>query len=439
MTTTTTTTTTALAQALCSRAKTAARALSTASTQQKNEALDRIAAALTSTSTASPILEANRQDVAAAVAAGLSAPLVDRLRLDAQRLSSLAHAVRSIEALPDPVGAVADLSQRPSGIFVGRMRVPLGVILMIYESRPNVTVDAAALCLKSGNAVILRGGREALQTNRALASLVRSCLAAAGLPEDAVVFCDDPDRALLYALLQQSQSIDLAIPRGGTALIDAVNEHARVPVIQHYQGICHAYVHAAADLDVAERVIVNAKVSRPGVCNALECVVVDAGAAAVAVPRLVSALQASGVEVRGCERTRSFLAFDGAPSVTPASDADFDTEFLDLILAMKVVDDVDAALGFIADHGSRHTATIITTHHDVAMRFLRSVDASCVMINASTRFNDGGELGLGAELGISTSKLHAYGPMGLEELCTRKFVVLGSGQIREQRETRTRG
>lgn len=422
---TTTTTTTEQARALATRAQQAARTLSTSTTAQKNDALARIAAALTSTTTTAPILEANREDVAAAVAAGMSAALIDRLKLDAPRLASLANAVRSIEALPDPVGAIADLAQRPSGIFVGRMRVPLGVILMIYESRPNVTVDAAALCLKSGNAVILRGGKEALHTNRALAALVTTCVRAAGIPEDAVVFCADPARELLYALLQQSQAIDLAIPRGGTALIDAVNEHARVPVIQHYQGICHAYVHEAADLDTAVRVIVNAKVSRPGVCNALEQVVVDAAVAYQALPPIVQALEAHGVEVRGCERTRVI-----APSVKPASAQDFDTEFLDLKIAIHIVDDVDAALTFIADHGSRHTATIITTNHDVAMRFLRSVDASCVMINASTRFNDGGELGLGAELGISTSKLHAYGPMGLEELCTRKFVVLGQGQTR---------
>jgi glutamate-5-semialdehyde dehydrogenase len=333
--------------------------------------------------------------------------------------------VKSIEALPDPVGAIAELSQQPSGIFVGRMRVPLGVILMIYESRPNVTVDAAALCLKSGNAVILRGGKEALHSNRALASLVTTCMQDAGIQADAAVFVDDPSRDLLYALLQQSQAIDLAIPRGGTALIDAVNEHARLPVIQHYQGICHAYVHEDADVDVAVSVIVNAKVSRPGVCNSLEQVVVDAAVAPVAIPRIVQALEHHKVEVRGCEKTCAI-----APSVQPASAEDFRTEFLDLKIAIKVADDVDAALAFIADHGSRHTATILTKNHDVAMRFLRSVDASCVMINASTRFNDGGELGLGAELGISTSKLHAYGPMGLEELCTRKFVVLGQGQTR---------
>ena len=413
------------ARDLSLRAKRGSRILATASTSQKNEALGRIAAALTTMTATTTILAANEVDVAAAQAAGEQAPLIDRLRLDAPRLAALAAAVREVPALPDPVGSIAGLAQRPSGIFVGRMRVPLGVILMIYESRPNVTVDAAALCLKSGNAVVLRGGTEALHTNRALATLVQSGLTQAGLPEDAVVFCDNPGRELLYALLQQSQSIDLAIPRGGTGLIDAVNKHARVPVIQHYQGICHVYVHAAAHVDIAERVIVDAKVSRPGVCNALECVVIDAGIASVALPRIIAELQRRGVEVRGCERTKAIV-----PTVVSAVAADFDTEFLGLTLAVKVVDDFEAALSFIADHGSRHTESIITADHDVAMRFLRSVDASCVMINASTRFNDGGELGLGAELGISTSKLHAYGPMGLEELCTRKFVVLGTGQTR---------
>ncbi len=414
-----------LARALSKRAKTAARALSTAPTRQKNEALGRIADALALTSTTTTLLEANQQDLAAAAAVGLATSLIDRLRLDARALAGVARALREVEALPDPVGAIAELSQRPSGIYVGRMRVPLGVVLMIYEARPNVTVDAAALCLKSGNAVILRGGKEALHTNRALASVVQGAVNAAGLPEDAVVFCDDSDRELLYALLQQTQAIDLAIPRGGTSLIDAVNEHARIPVIQHYQGICHVYVHAAADVAVAVAVIVNAKVSRPGVCNALECIVVDAAIADVALPPIVAALQGHGVEVRGCERTRTEVG-----GVKAANAADFDTEFLALTVAIKVVDDLEAALGFIADHGSRHTESIITRDHDVAMRFLRAVDASCVMINASTRFNDGGELGLGAELGISTSKLHAYGPMGLEELCTRKFVVLGAGQTR---------
>lgn len=414
-----------VAAALTARARAASRLLSVASTAKKNAALLRIASALTSTSTATPILTANQLDLVAAEAAGLAAPMIDRLRLDAQRLAALAVAVRQVVALPDPVGRIAGLGQQPSGIVVGRMQVPLGVILMIYESRPNVTVDATALCLKAGNAVILRGGKEALHTNKALAALVAAALVAEGLPRDGALFVDDPDRELLYALLRRSGEIDLAIPRGGTALIDAVNQHARVPVIQHYQGICHVYVHAAADLAMAERIIVNAKVSRPGVCNSTEGVIVDSAVAASFVPQVVTALKANGVEVVGCERT---VALDDR--VAAAGPADFDTEFLGLKIALKVVDDQDDAIAFIAVHGSQHTESIVTNDHAVAMRFLRAVDASCVMINASTRFNDGGELGLGAELGISTTKLHAYGPMGLDELCTKKFVVMGHGEVR---------
>ncbi len=414
-----------VAAALAARARIASRLMSVASTAQKNAALQRIVSALTSTATATPVLDANRLDLEAAEAAGLAAPLIDRLRLDGQRLASLAAAVRQIVALPDPVGRISGLGQQPSGILVGRMQVPLGVILMIYESRPNVTVDATALCLKAGNAVILRGGKEALHTNRALAALVADALVAEDLPKDAALFVDDPDRELLYALLRRSGEIDLAIPRGGTALIDAVNAHARVPVIQHYQGICHVYVHAGADLDMAERIIINAKVSRPGVCNSTEGVVVDKAVAARFIPQLIKGLRAHDVDIVGCEDT---VAVDG--SVVAAGAADFDTEFLGLKIAIKVVANEDAALAFIAAHGTQHTETIVTNDHVVAMRFLRAVDASCVMINASTRFNDGGELGLGAELGISTTKLHAYGPMGLDELCTRKFVVMGHGEVR---------
>lgn len=400
--------------------------MQTASTAKKNAVLDRIALALTTSTTVEGVLAANRLDVEAARAAGLEPALVDRLVLDEQRLAGLQRAVREIGALQDPVGQITELTKRPSGIVVGRMQVPLGVVLIVYESRPNVTVDAAVLCLKAGNAVILRGGKEALHTNRALAAVVGDALAAEGLPRDAALFVDDTDRELLYALLRCTGDIDLAIPRGGRALIDAVNEHARVPVIQHYQGICHVYVHEGADLAMAEAIVVNGKVSRPGVCNATECVLVDERIAETFLPRLVHALGASGVEMVGCERARAIVGQD----VGAASDVDFDTEFLRLKIAIKVVDDEADAVAFIARHGSRHTEAIVTNAHDVAMRFLQAVDASCVLINASTRFNDGGELGLGAELGISTTKLHAYGPMGLQELCTRKFVVLGHGEVR---------
>jgi len=416
---------TTVAPSLARRARQASRLLATASTAKKNAVLERIAAALTSTTTAAPVLAANGLDVEAAIAAGLDEALIDRLRLDGQRLAGLQRAVREILALEDPVGRIDTLTRRPSGIVVGRMRVPLGVVLIVYESRPNVTVDAAALCLKAGNAVILRGGKEALHTNKALAGIVHGALVAEGLPADAALFVDDTDRELLYALLRCSGDIDLAIPRGGTALIDAVNEHARVPVIQHYQGICHVYVHRDADVAMAEDIIVNGKTSRPGVCNATECALFDVAIANVAVPRVVEALRGRDVEVVGCERIRAIVA-----DVAPATDADWDTEFLRKKIALKVVDDADDAIAFIGQHGSRHTESIVTNNHAVAMSFLRAVDASCVMVNASTRFNDGGELGLGAELGISTTKLHAYGPMGLEELCSRKFVVLGQGEVR---------
>lgn len=416
------------AKELTSRAKSAARAMAKASTRQKDAALSRLASLLEQPDARAALQAANARDLTAARAAGLSGALLERLRLDDQGLTQLAAATREIAALPDPVGAISDLKPRPSGIQVGRMSVPLGVILIVYESRPNVTVDAAALCMKAGNAVLLRGGKEARATNLALANLFRAALRDEGLPEDAALLIDDPDRELLYALLGRAGEIDLAIPRGGTSLIDSVNEHARVPVMQHYQGICHVYVHEGADLERALAIAVNAKVQRPGVCNSMECLVVDEAVAEVFVPRAVEALTLRGVEVRGCERA---LALGGARAgLMPATAEDFDSEFLSLICALKVVSGYDEAVAFLAAHGSRHTESIITNEHDVAMRFLREVDASCVLVNASTRFNDGGELGLGAELGISTTKLHAYGPMGLLELTTRKFVVLGHGETR---------
>ena len=412
------------AAALARRARAASGPMAAASTARKNAVLLRTADALDGPQHARVLVE-NALDVDAARAAGLGAPALERLRLDAARLGDLARALRAVAALPDPVGRVDALTPQPSGIQVGRMSVPLGVVLIVYESRPNVTLDAAALCLKAGNAVILRGGREALRSNAALASLLHEALAAEGLPADAALFVDDVDRELLYGLLRRSAEIDLAIPRGGTSLIDAVNVHARMPVIQHYQGICHVYVHEHADVDMAARIAVNAKVQRPGVCNAMECLVVDAAVAPAFLPEAVARLSAHCVALVGCERTCAL-----APSVTPAAPADFDTEFLSLRCALKVVDGFDDALAFLRAHGSRHTEAIVTNDHAAAMRFLREVDASCVMVNASTRFNDGGELGLGAELGISTTKLHAYGPMGLEELCAKKFVVLGHGETR---------
>lgn len=417
------------AESMTGAARSAMRALSTASSEQKNDALRAMVNALRSPDWRQKIQQANRDDVARGEKAGLASALLDRLLLDDGRISQLAIAVEEIIALPDPVGRIDELRVQPNGLRVGRMQVPLGVVLLVYESRPNVTIDAAALCLKAGNAVILRGGKEAICTNRVLAELVCAALQDVKLPSAGVQLVQNTDRALLYDLLSRSGEIDLAIPRGGTSLIDAVNEHARVPVLQHYQGICHVYVHEDADLEMAERIVINAKVQRPGVCNALECLVIDAAVAEKFLARVVPALRNHNVQLRADAETRTFLKTD-ANEVQAASPSDYDSEFLDLVMAVKVVPDYAAAVDFLAAHGSQHTESIVTANHGIAMRFLRDVDASCVMVNASTRFNDGGALGLGAELGISTSKLHAYGPMGLEELCTRKFVVLGDGQVR---------
>jgi len=415
------------AQALTKRSRAASVDLRRASTAQKDATLKTLARLLDVQRAA--LIEANGHDLAAGRQLGLSEAMLDRLALDDKRIDSLIGAVMQIADLPDPVGQLDGLKARPSGIEVGRMRVPLGVILMVYESRPNVTVDAAALCLKAGNAVILRGGKEARHSNRALAKLVNAALVDEGLPADGAILVENPERELLYALLGRAGEIDLAIPRGGTSLIDAVNAHARVPVVQHYQGICHVYVEKSADLDAAVRIVVNAKTQRPGVCNAMEGLLVDAAIAEDFLPSVLDALGEKGVEVRGCEQTVAIAGAD-RPHVVPASDADFDTEFLSLTCVCKVVSGYDDAVRFIERHGSGHTESILTDSHEKAMAFLRDVDASCVLVNASTRFNDGGELGLGAELGISTTKLHAYGPMGLEELCAKKFVVLGHGETR---------
>jgi glutamate-5-semialdehyde dehydrogenase len=359
------------------------------------------------------ILGANEVDVARA--SDQPAAFVDRLRLDPKRLRAMASAMREVAALPDPVGEIVESQTRPNGLRVERVRAPLGVILMIYESRPNVTAEAAALCLRSGNASLLRGGSEALQTNAAIAAC---------FPED-VVQLVPPDRALLDELLQLDEHIDLCIPRGGPSLIRFVAERARVPVIKHYQGVCHLYVAADADLEMATSIAVNAKAQRPGVCNALECLLVDARIAAEALPRMSAALRDAGVELR-CDERALPLAKGGIAAMAD----DFGREFLDLKLAVAVVDDIDGALRHVARYGSRHTEAIVTRDRELAERFLNEVDASCVLWNASTRFNDGGELGLGAEIGISTSKLHAYGPMGLRELTSTRYVVRGDGQVR---------
>jgi glutamate-5-semialdehyde dehydrogenase len=414
-------------QEVTARSRRAATAIANATSEEKDRVLRNLAAMLREN--APKIEEENRKDIDAATQIGLSDALQDRLALQGKRIADLADAVEAIADLPDPVGKIESMSAQPSGIRVGKMLVPLGVVMIVYESRPNVTIDAGALCLKAGNAVLLRGGREAIHTNRLFAALLRDSLVRENLPADVICFVENPDRKLLYRLLQQVGKIDLAIPRGGKGLIDAVNEHARVPVIQHYQGICHVYVHEEAELEQALRIVVNAKVQRPGVCNAMECVVVDEKIAAQFLPEAARKLLSYGVELRACEKSLVYLPANH-DRVFPAAELDYDTEFLRLACAVKIVKDYDEGVAFLRAHGSQHTESIVTQNQDVGRRFLREVDASCVMVNASTRFNDGGELGLGAELGISTTKLHAYGPMGLEELCTKKFIVLGQGETR---------
>jgi glutamate-5-semialdehyde dehydrogenase len=404
-------------------ARAAARIVAKAPAAQRTKALLAIADAIDAHREA--ILAANATDIAAATAGGLAAAMIDRLRLDEGRVAGLSRAVREIAAAPDVLGRVDKTEARPNGLEVSRVRIPLGVIAMIYEARPNVTTDAAALCLKAGNACILRGGREALESNRALLRAVQSGLAAAGLPAEAVQLVPVMEREAIADLVKLDDLIDLCIPRGGEGLIRYVAENARVPVIKHYKGVCHVYVHAAANLDMAERIVENAKTQRPGVCNALETLLIDRAVARSFIPRLVSRLTPK-VELRGDATVREL----GGPAVKPATEDDWSAEYLDLVLAVRVVDGIQAAIEHIERYGSNHTESIVTEDRQAAEQFLREVDSSTVLVNASTRFADGGELGLGAEIGISTTRLHAYGPMGAEGLTTTKFVVRGSGQIR---------
>jgi len=405
-------------------AKEAARGLAKASPQAKTQALHALAGLLEAKR--GVIQAANQKDLDAAEKNGLDAPRMDRLRLGDAVLDEMASACREVAEMPDPVGAIETMWQRPNGLQVGRMRVPLGVIAMIYESRPNVTIDAAILCLKAGNAVVLRGGSEAIHSNLALAALLHEALESAGLPAAGVQVLPMTDRAAVSALLKLEQYIDVIIPRGGEGLIRAVVAEATMPVLKHYKGVCHAYVDNAADLPQALEIVFNAKVQRPGVCNALECLLVHKDVAEAFLPMVADRLGAAGVQFRACPVSLPLLG----KNAQPAADDDWGQEFHDLILAVKVVEDQDAAQDHIASYGSNHTEVICTTNHDAAMRFLREVDASLVSINASSRFNDGGQLGLGAEIGISTSKLHSYGPMGVTELTTTKFVLLGKGQVR---------
>ncbi len=405
------------------RARSAAVAMGRAATAQKNAALAAIAAGIRSASAS--ILEANRRDVERATAAGLEAPLLDRLRLSGAAIEKMAAGVEKIVALPDPVGEVTDVRPQPSGLRIGRMRVPLGVIGIIYESRPNVTVDAAALCVKSGNATILRGGSEAIDSNRLLAQVVSHGLRAAGLPGEAVQLVESTDRAAVGLLVSMPKYVDVIVPRGGRGLIERLAAESRVPMIKHLDGNCHVYVDAAADLAQAVQVAVNAKTYRYGICGAMETLLVHADVAAVFLPQVAAELTARGVELRGCAATCALL-----PQAKPADEQDWFTEYLAPILAVRVVDSLDTAIAHIEHYGSHHTDAIVSRDHVAIERFLREVDSSSVMVNAPTCFADGYEYGLGAEIGISTDKLHARGPVGLEGLTSEKFVVFGSGQLR---------
>jgi len=405
-------------------AKEAAAALATLPSGVKNAALFGMARALRRAE--ATLLEVNAAEVAKARAAGRGAAFLDRLTLTPGRVRGTAEGLEAVAALPDPVGEITGMWRRPNGLLVGRMRVPLGVIGVIYEARPNVTADVAGLCLKAGNAVVLRGGSEALETNGALAALLGEAAAAAGIPKGWLGFVASPDRAAVSEMARLDRYIDCIIPRGGEDLIRAVKAQATVPVLAHEKGLCHTYVDAAADLAMAAEVAFNAKVERPGVCNAMETLLVHEAVAPAFLPPFVARLKAAGVEVRTCPRTAAL-----APGVVPATDADWDTEYLDLILAIKVVEDLDEALDHIARHGSGLAEAIVTSDYVRARRFLQEVDAGCVFVNASTRLADGHQFGMGAEMGISTSKLHARGPVGLEELTTTKFIVYGSGQLRE--------
>jgi glutamate-5-semialdehyde dehydrogenase len=404
-------------------ARAASRAMAQADTNAKDRALLAIADAILHDS--AKLIAENAKDVAAARAGGLDAASIDRLTLTDKTVKGMAEGLREIAALPDPIGEISDMKYRPSGIQVGKMRVPLGVIGIIYESRPNVTADAAGLCLKSGNAAILRGGSEAIHSNQAIAACVHAGLRAAGLPETAVQVVGTTDRAAVGELITMKEYVDVIVPRGGKGLIEFISEHARIPVIKHLHGVCHVYIDDEADLDKAIRIADNAKTHRYGVCNAMETLLVNASVAAKVLPELCKIYLDKGVELRGDDASRKLVA-----QMKIATEGDWRTEYLAPILAVRIVANLDEAIAHIATYGSQHTDSIVTENYTKAMRFLREVDSSSVMVNASTRFADGFEYGLGAEIGISTDKIHARGPVGLEGLTSQKYIVLGSGQIR---------
>jgi glutamate-5-semialdehyde dehydrogenase len=409
---------------LAQQAKIAARQLAPLSSAEKNRALLLMAEKLEAR--CDFLIAENQKDLEFAKANGVASAMLDRIALNPGRVQEMAQGLRAVAALPDPVREVVKMWRRPNGLQVGRMRIPLGVIGIIYEARPNVTADAAALCLKSGNAVILRGGSEAHHSNQAIGAVLREACAETRVPPDAVQVVQLKDHALVNELLQLEEYIDLIIPRGGEDLIRAVVANSKIPVIKHYKGICHVYVDSDASLEMAERICFNAKVQRPSVCNAMETLLVHQAVAAQFLPAMIERYRAAKVEVRGCDQTRALV-----PGIKKATEEDWVTEYLELIVSVRVVKDMDEAIDHIERYGSEHTESIITNNYQKSREFIDRVNSSAVMVNASTRFNDGGELGLGAEIGISTSKIHAFGPMGLEELTTTKFIVFGDGQIRE--------
>ncbi len=408
---------------MAKRAKIASKDLIILSSHTKNEVLKRVAQKLREKK--EELKKINEKDVNQAIIQGHTKAFIDRLTLTDKIIEGMAKGLEEVAMLPDPVGEVVKMWKRPNELWVGKMRIPLGVIAMIYESRPNVTIDAAGLCFKSGNAVILRGGKEALNSNVALGEIFRETLKEFNISEDVVQVVPTPDRKLMEYMLELEEYIDLVIPRGGEGLIRFVTEKARMPVIKHYKGVCHVYIDEEADIKKAKEIAINAKCQRPGVCNAMETLLVHKNIAEKILPSLGEEYKKFGVELRGCPETLKYI-----PWAKPATEEDWYAEYLDLILAIKVVEDINSAIEHISKYGSNHTEAIVTENYSKAMKFLKEVDASVVLVNASTRFNDGGELGLGAEIGISTTKMHAYGPMGLEELTTTKFIVFGDGQIR---------
>ncbi len=408
---------------MAKRAREVSRLLARLSTDTKNKALFEMADDLEKNQAF--LIEENKKDLSAGEKAHLSSAMMDRLRMTPAVIQAMAKGLREVSRLPDPVGEIVKMWRRPNGLTVGRMRIPIGVIGIIYESRPNVTADAAGLCLKSGNAIILRGGSEAFHSNQAIVHILQKALNKADVPEEAVQIFSQTEREAIQEMLQLEEEIDLIIPRGGEALIRFVATHSKIPVIKHYKGVCHIFVDETADPEMALRICLNAKVQRPGVCNAMETLLVHERIAGGFLPKIAEALHKEGVELRGCPQARKILS-----GIKEAKEEDWYEEYLDLILSIRVVTGMEEALKHIATYGSLHTEAILTSDYQNAQRFLREANSSCVLVNASTRFNDGFELGLGAEMGISTSKLHAFGPMGLEELTTTKFIVYGEGQVR---------